>query len=129
MSEEDNSIKPNIIYPAYINANRTIARGRRIPLQHAVEDPKPNEIVDALFALKGFQAQARPKPYTRELDKEAMPWRIEYSNVNPSKNNLANKRQVLVACSKRISEIRAKSSSSNQQSEAPSDKSKKKKKK
>lgn len=101
--------KANIIYPAYINKSRTVARGRRIPLQVAVADPKPNEVVDALFALKGFQAQAEPKPYCRELDKEAVPWRVKYINQQPTKNNLQNKRQILVACAKRISEVRAKS--------------------
>uniref|UniRef100_A0A6G1SME2 Signal recognition particle protein n=1 Tax=Aceria tosichella TaxID=561515 RepID=A0A6G1SME2_9ACAR len=112
----DSDKKANIIYPAYINKNRTVARGRRIPLQFAVADPKPNEVVDALFSLKGFQAQPEAKPYCRELDKESVPWRIRYSNTNPSKNNLANKKQVLVACAKRINEVRAKSgpSTSNQ---------------
>jgi signal recognition particle subunit SEC65 len=101
--------KANIIYPAYLNKNRTVARGRRIPLQFAVSDPKPNEVVDALFSLKGFQAQAEVKPYCRELDKEAVPWRVRYLNTNPSRNNLNNKRQILVACAKRINEVRAKS--------------------
>lgn len=109
--------KANIIYPAYINKNRTVAKGRRIPLQFAVADPKPNEVVDALFSLKGFQAQPEAKPYCRELDKESVPWRIRYSNTNPSKNNLTNKRQILVACAKRINEVRAKSGPSTSQSE------------
>jgi signal recognition particle subunit SEC65 len=114
MAESDK--KSNIIYPAYINKNRTVARGRRIPLQFAVADPRPNEVVDALFSLKGFQAQPEAKPYCRELDKESVPWRISYSNTNPSKNNLTTKRQVLLACAKRINEVRAKSgpSTSNQ---------------
>lgn len=107
--------KMNILYPAYINKNRTVAKGRRIPLIHAVPDPKPNEIVDALFALKGFQAQPEAKPYCREINKELVPWRVRYSNVNPSKNNLTTKRQTLVACAQRISEVRAKSGPSTSQ--------------
>lgn len=98
--------KANIIYPAYINNNRTVARGRRIPLRFAVPDPKPNEVVDALYSLKGIQAQAEAKPYCRELDKESVPWRIRYSNLNPAKNSLKNKREILVACAKRINEVR-----------------------
>lgn len=124
--------KANIIYPAYINKNRTVAKGRRIPLKFGVADPKPNEVIDALFSLKGFQAQPEAKPYCRELDKESVPWRIRYSNTNPSKNNLTTKRQILVACAKRINEVRAKSGpSTSQQAEAGagggSGKSKKKK--
>lgn len=121
--------KANIIYPAYINKSRTVARGRRIPLQNAVADPKPNEVVDALFALKGFQAQAEPKPYCRELDKESVPWRVRYINSNPSKNNLNNKRQILVACAKRINEVRAKSGGSAEGSGAQHKDQKQKKKK
>lgn len=121
--------KQNILYPAYINKSRTVAAGRRIPQQHAVADPKPNEVVDALFALKGFQAQAEGKPYCREIDKEAVPWRVKYTNLNPTKNNLKTKRQILEACAKRINEVRAKSGpSGNQPSGEPgSGKSKKKK--
>lgn len=118
MAEAESQKKANILYPAYINKNRTVAKGRRISLQHAVPDPKPNEVVDALFSLKGFQAQPEIKPYCRETDKESCPWRIRYSNINPAKNNLTNKRQVLIACAKRINEVRSKSGpSASQQAE------------
>lgn len=113
-----------IIYPAYINKSRTVARGRRIPLQHAVADPKPQEVVDALMSLKGFQAKAEAKPYPRELDKESVPWRVRYINVNPDKNNLRTKREIMVGVSKKIGEIRSKS----QQNPEGSGKSKKKNK-
>lgn len=120
----------NIIYPAYINKSRTIAKGRRIPLQFAVTDPKPNELVDALFSLKGFQVNAEGKQYCRETDKESVPWRVRYLNTNPVKNNLNNKREVLAACAKRINEVRAKSgSSSNQNQNAEGSGQGKKKKK
>lgn len=115
-----------IIYPAYINKSRTVAKGRRIPLQHAVVDPKPNEITDALSALKGIRAQIEVGPYCREINKELVPWRIKYVNAQPSKNNLNNKRQLLVACAKRIAEVRSKSGPSNPQPET-SGKQKKKK--
>lgn len=118
--ETDDGRKPNILYPAYINKSRTVAAGRRIALQYAVVDPKPNEVVDALFALKGFQAKAEARPYCREIDKESVPWRVCYKNINPAKNNLATKRQILVACAKRINEIRSKSGPSTSQQNGPS---------
>lgn len=122
--------RENILYPAYINRSRTVAAGRRIPMQYAVVDPKPKEVVDALFALKGFQAHAEPKPYPRELDKESVPWRVRYTNKDPAKNNLTTKRHILVACAKRINEIRSKSGPSGGQSASgeTSGKSKKKNK-
>lgn len=130
MAEANTDKKPNILYPAYINKNRTVAKGRRIPLQFAVADPKPAEVVDALRALKGFQVDAEGKKYCRESDKELYCWRVKYTNTNPSKNSLNSKREILVACAKRINEVREKSgpapghSADNQ----PSGKSKKKKK-
>lgn len=126
-NEVESQAKANILYPAYINKSKTVANGRRIPKQFAVIDPKPKEVVDALFALKGFQAQPEPKPYSRELDKEAVPWRVRYTNTNPAKNNLHTKRQILVACAKRINEIRAKSGPNQSQSGETSGKQKKKK--
>lgn len=123
---ETTSSRDHIIYPSYLNKSRTVAKGRRIPLQYAVTDPKPNEITDALSALKGFQTRIEAKPYCRELNKEQVPWRIRYVNSQPSKNNLENKRQILVACAKRIAEVRAKSGPSNPQPET-SGKQKKKK--
>lgn len=126
-SEAENQKKANTLYPAYINKSRTVANGRRIPLQYAVTDPKPNEVVDALFALKGFQATAEAKPYCREIDKESVPWRVKYTNTHPAKNNLQTKRQILVACAKRINEIRSKSGPATSQSAEGSSKQKKKK--
>lgn len=125
---EQTEKRPNIIYPAYINKSRTVAKGRRIPLQFAVPDPKPNEVLDALFSLKGFQCKSEGKPYCRETDKESCPWRVKYLNANPSKNNLNNKRQILVACAKRINEVRAKSGPPASQSAEGGGKQKKKNK-
>lgn len=127
MAGTEDGKRANILYPAYINKSRTVAKGRRIAKQLAVEDPKPNEVVDALFALKGFQVSAEPKPYCREQDKESVPWRVRYVNIQPSKNNLKTKRQILVACAKRINEVRAKSGPATNQPAEGSGKQKKKK--
>lgn len=129
MSETNAQKKPNILYPAYINKSRTVAAGRRIPMQYAVADPKLNEVVEALRALKGFEVmEEKGKPYCRELDKESVNWRIKYENQNPSKNNLQTKRHVLVACARRINEIRSKSGPASNQPAETSGKQKKKNK-
>lgn len=127
MAETEIEKKANILYPAYINKSRTVAKGRRIAKQFAVEDPKPNEVVDALYSLKGFEVSTEPKPYCREQDKESVPWRVRYVNIQPTKNNLNTKRQILLACAKRINEVRAKSGPSNNPPAGSSGKQRKKK--
>ena len=57
------------IYPAYLNAKKSIADGRKIPLSKAVENPTLNEIKDVLVNA-GFQIELEPsKVYPRELNK------------------------------------------------------------
>lgn len=119
--------KMHILYPAYINKNRTVAKGRRIPLQIAVSDPKVSEVTEAFCALKGFQVQTEIRPYCRETDKEAVPWRVKYLNTNVAKNNLQNKREILSACAKRINAVRSKSGPNPSQHEQITSKQKKKK--
>lgn len=128
MAETENQKKPNIFYPAYINKSRTVAAGRRIPLQYSVADPKPNEVVDALFYLKAVKPHVEAKPYCRELDKESVPWRVKYSTSEAIKKKLGSKREILVACAKRINEVRAKSGPTTAQPTESSGKQKKKKK-
>ncbi|XP_010130575.1 PREDICTED: signal recognition particle 19 kDa protein-like, partial [Buceros rhinoceros silvestris] len=41
------------IYPAYLNNKKTIAEGRRIPIDKAVENPTSTEIQDVCAAV-GF---------------------------------------------------------------------------
>lgn len=119
--------KTHILYPAYINSNRTVAKGRRINLQYAVADPKPHEIADAITALKGFTVEMERKRYCRETDKEGInSFSIKYSNTNVAKNNLHSKRQILVACAKRINEVRAKSGPSTSNDQGSSKQQKKK---
>jgi len=57
------------IYPAYIDAGKTKAAGRRIPKSRAVERPTGSEILDVLTAAN-FKAVVEPKFYSREVSKE-----------------------------------------------------------
>lgn len=128
MAETENQKKPNIFYPAYINKSRTVAAGRRIPLQYSVTDPKPDEVVDAMFHLKITKPQKEPKPYCREIDKESVCWRVKYTINDTVNKKFGTKREILVACAKRINEVRAKSGPSTTQPSEGSGKQKKKKK-
>ncbi|RWS23524.1 signal recognition particle 19 kDa protein-like protein [Leptotrombidium deliense] len=64
------------VYPAYLNANKTKAEGRRLNKEKCIPDPRWQEIRDVLEATKGFEVVAEPnKVYTREVDKETPTFR------------------------------------------------------
>jgi len=59
------------IYPAYINSKKTIAQGRRIPKEKAIENPTHQEIRDVLVAA-GLKVGVENKLYSRERSKELL---------------------------------------------------------
>uniref|UniRef100_A0A670J456 Signal recognition particle 19 kDa protein n=1 Tax=Podarcis muralis TaxID=64176 RepID=A0A670J456_PODMU len=59
------------IYPAYINNKKTIAEGRRIPLEKAVENPTPTEIQDVCAAVGLNVLLEKNKMYPREWNRDA----------------------------------------------------------
>jgi signal recognition particle subunit SRP19 len=59
------------IYPAYINSKKTLAEGRRIPKEKAVDNPTHQEIRDVLVAA-GLKVGVENKIYSRERSKEML---------------------------------------------------------
>lgn len=59
------------IYPAYINSKKTLAEGRRIPKDKAVDNPTHQEIRDVLVAA-GLKVGVENKIYSREKSKEML---------------------------------------------------------
>nr|CAD7393194.1 unnamed protein product [Timema cristinae] len=59
------------IYPAYINSKKTLAEGRRISKEKAVENPTHQEIRDVLSAA-GLKIGVENKLYSRERSKEML---------------------------------------------------------
>ncbi|KPP72617.1 signal recognition particle 19 kDa protein-like, partial [Scleropages formosus] len=57
------------LYPAYINSKKTIAEGRRIPTEKAVENPTCCEIRDVLTAA-GLNVFVENKMYPREWNRD-----------------------------------------------------------
>ncbi|XP_028851017.1 signal recognition particle 19 kDa protein isoform X3 [Denticeps clupeoides] len=57
------------IYPAYINSKRTLAEGRRIASEKAVENPTCAEIRDVLTAA-GMNVHVENKMYPREWNRD-----------------------------------------------------------
>ncbi|XP_054281106.1 signal recognition particle 19 kDa protein-like [Macrosteles quadrilineatus] len=59
------------IYPAYINSKKTLAEGRKIPREKAVDNPTHQEIKDVLLAA-GLKIGVENKIYSRERSKEML---------------------------------------------------------
>lgn len=57
------------IYPAYMNSKKTLAEGRRIPVEKAVENPSCAEIKDVLTAA-GLNVKVENKMYSREWNRD-----------------------------------------------------------
>ncbi|MCJ8735041.1 hypothetical protein PDJAM_G00242330 [Pangasius djambal] len=57
------------IYPAYINSKKTLAEGRRIPVEKAVENPSCAEIKDVLTAA-GMNVRVENKLFPREWNRD-----------------------------------------------------------
>ncbi|KAG9487935.1 signal recognition particle 19 kDa protein [Eleutherodactylus coqui] len=58
------------IYPAYINSKKTIAEGRRITVEKAVQNPTCVEIADVCRANKLNAIIEGDKMYTREWNRD-----------------------------------------------------------
>ncbi|MFB6194977.1 MAG: signal recognition particle subunit SRP19 [Haloplanus sp.] len=56
----------NVIWPAYLDATKTRAEGRRVPLDEAVEDPTVDEIAEAVQQVGYDAVIERDKTYSRE---------------------------------------------------------------
>ncbi|CAN9512815.1 unnamed protein product [Ophioblennius macclurei] len=57
------------VYPVYINSKKTLAEGRRIPSNKAVENPSCAEIRDVLTAT-GMNVYVENKMHPREWNRE-----------------------------------------------------------
>lgn len=57
------------IYPAYINSKKTLAEGRRIPTEKAVENPTCAEIQGVLSAA-GLNVHVENNMYSREWNRD-----------------------------------------------------------
>ena len=59
----------NVIWPAYLDVERTRGAGRRVPRELAVEDPTVDEIAKAVQQIGYDAIVERDKSYSRE------PWK------------------------------------------------------
>lgn len=96
------------IYPAYINRNRSVAQGRRVPKSKAAEDPRWQEIKEVLESTGSFTVLGEPKSiYPRELDKELPIYqgRVKYQVINPGEQ-FTSKQKVVAFVGESISKMK-----------------------
>jgi signal recognition particle subunit SRP19 len=58
----------NVIWPAYLDASKTRAEGRRVPRDGAVDDPTVDEIAEAVQQVGYDAVIERDKTYSREFE-------------------------------------------------------------
>jgi signal recognition particle subunit SRP19 len=58
----------NVIYPAYLDADLSRRKGRRVPLDTAVEEPSVDEIAKAVQQVGYDAVVERDKTYSREWE-------------------------------------------------------------
>ena len=75
----------NVIWPAYLDADRSRSEGRRVPHELAVEAPTVEEIAAAVQQI-GYDATVeREATYPREFEPRG---RVVVENVEDTKNDL-----------------------------------------
>ncbi|MFD1634542.1 signal recognition particle subunit SRP19 [Haloplanus ruber] len=58
----------NVIWPAYLDATKTRAEGRRVPVDEAVDDPTVDEIAESVQQVGYDAVIERDKTYPREYE-------------------------------------------------------------
>lgn len=75
----------NVIWPAYLDAEKTRSEGRRVPKDLAVSEPTVDEIASAVQQV-GYDAVIdREATYSREFDPRG---RVRVKDVDDAKNDL-----------------------------------------
>lgn len=99
------------IYPAYIDAKKTVQEGRKVPKEYCIENPTYQEIKDVLSSAN-LNLVVENKIYPRERSKELLHRgrvRIQLKNedgtaINP---DLASKRQILKYVGQMIPQLKS----------------------
>jgi len=99
-----------IIASIYINAKKTIAEGRRVPIVHAVDNPTANEIYEVCKHL-GFTCELeKDKAYSRDYMQRGRV-RVLMKNEKGERihNEIKNKQQLLSQLSTLIPKLTSRS--------------------
>lgn len=99
------------VYPAYINSKKTVAEGRRICKEKAVENPTFAEIRDVLHAA-GMNVVVENKMYPREWNRD-MQFRgrvrvqLRSADGKPCLENLASRKAVFKYTAEMIPKLKS----------------------
>ncbi|KAM8961353.1 signal recognition particle 19 kDa protein [Pelodytes ibericus] len=99
------------IYPAYINNKKTIAEGRRIPTEKAVQNPTCTEIADVCRANKLNAVIEGDKMYTREWNRDVQfrgRVRVQLKNEDgsPCLDKLSSRKAVMLRVAEEIPKLK-----------------------
>ena len=75
----------NVLWPAYLDADKSRSDGRRVPQSLAIEDPTVEEIAAAVQQVGYDAAIDRDATYSREYEARG---RVRVKDVDDSKNDL-----------------------------------------
>nr|ACI67725.1 Signal recognition particle 19 kDa protein [Salmo salar]ADM16240.1 Signal recognition particle 19 kDa protein [Salmo salar] len=125
------------IYPSYVNSKKTLAEGRRMPAEKAVENPTCAEIRDVLTAA-GANVLVENKMYSREWSRDVtfrgrVRVQLKQEDGTLCSDKFASRKDVMIYCAEMIPKLKTRTQkgagadSGSQQGEG-SKKSKKKRK-
>ncbi|XP_053320244.1 signal recognition particle 19 kDa protein [Spea bombifrons] len=105
------------IYPAYINNKKTVAEGRRIPIEKAVQNPTCSEIADVCRANKLQVVVEADKMYTRELNRDVQfrgRVRVQLKNEDgtPCVDKLTSRKAVMLRVAEDIPKLKTRTQKS-----------------
>ncbi|XP_075037840.1 signal recognition particle 19 kDa protein [Mixophyes fleayi] len=105
------------IYPAYINNKKTLAEGRRIPIEKAVQNPTCVEIADICRAFKLNVNIEADKMYTREWNRDAQykgRVRVQLKNEDgtPFLDKLQSRKAVMLRVAEEIPKLKTRTQKS-----------------
>uniref|UniRef100_A0A3Q2V2V2 Signal recognition particle 19 kDa protein n=1 Tax=Haplochromis burtoni TaxID=8153 RepID=A0A3Q2V2V2_HAPBU len=136
-SPEDQRNRFVCLYPIYINSKKTLAEGRRISVEKAVENPSCTEIRDVLAAA-GMNVYMENKIHPREWNRDGqfkgrVRVQIKQADGSPCQEKFSSRKDVMIYVAEMIPKLKTRTQksgggdTSSQQGEGGK-KSKKKKK-
>ncbi|XP_012671241.1 signal recognition particle 19 kDa protein [Clupea harengus] len=98
------------LYPIYINSKKTLAEGRRIPAEKAVENPTCVEIRDVLTAA-GVNVLVENKMHPREWNRDVqfrgrVRVQIKQEDGNPCQEKFASRKDVMFYAAEMIPKLK-----------------------
>ncbi|XP_023839230.1 signal recognition particle 19 kDa protein [Salvelinus sp. IW2-2015] len=98
------------IYPSYVNSKKTLAEGRRIPAEKAVENPTCAEIRDVLTAA-GANVLVENKMYSREWNRDVtfrgrVRVQLKQEDGTLCSDKFASRKDVMIYCAEMIPKLK-----------------------